>query len=157
MTRSSVLIASAILLSTGSTCRGPEAPSPMVTIDSPSDGATVSVRDLTVSGTFAHVPADETIWVVVWPELAPGQGWPQSPNAAAGQPPVQGGGLWSSPVSLGGPPQSYVVAVYTASPAASATVRQILTTQAATEFFGVSRNELGGIVEHDQVTIVRTD
>ena len=78
-----------------------------------------------VSGTCDESVQDD-IWVFVWPEKAPGRGWPQSDDGAAGRSALKKGGEWSTLCHFGGPPQSYEIAVYTADAKATAFIAEKL-------------------------------
>lgn len=127
-------------------------------INSPADGSSTTATVITAAGTFAPGLNDD-IWLFVWPELSPDRGWPQSPNASAGLPAARNTARleWSSPASLGGPPQAYDLAVYTASRAASNTLRDLLMEGARTgNHLGLTTAELpGGLAEQERIRIRR--
>jgi hypothetical protein len=127
-----------------------------VRITVPADGAVTSAN-FTARGTYTQGLA-ENIWVLVWPAEAPGRGWPQSPNAAAGAPAVKVSATeWSVPVTLGGPPQSYVLRAYTADANASSRLGAILADWVRrNDYPGLIEAELpAGLVEQHRITIRR--
>lgn len=95
-------------------------PSPrkIVLIAQPRNADPISGGGEEVSGTYSD-QINEDIWVIVWPEKAPGRGWPQSNDAAGGAPAQKKDGRWSVYCYFGGPPQNYDIAVYTATRSAS--------------------------------------
>jgi hypothetical protein len=129
---------------------------PIATITDPGDGAVVTAGDIVVLGRYAS-DLNDNIWVLVWPELAPGLGYPQSPDAARGLPSTKDPQrlTWSVPVTLGGPPQTYDIRVYTADTAASNALGAILARQVATSTFaGLRRDELPlELHEQQKITI----
>jgi len=129
-------------------------PRSSVTITNPANNALVAKAAL-ATGTFDSSIAGD-IWVFVWPELAPGKGWPQTPNAADGAPAVlnKQTSIWSTPVGFGGPPQSYEIAVYTASKPASARIGRLLKNWAKRgDYPGMTLNQLDGLVERHRITV----
>ena len=129
-------------------------PASSFAIKSPADKAVVLDQAL-VTGTV-DATVKEDIWVVVWPKLAPGKGWPQSPNAAEGAPAVRDTekNAWSVPVAFGGPAQSYEIAVYTATKAASAQIGKALKQWAkADKYPGLTSAQLGKLTERSRITV----
>jgi hypothetical protein len=131
---------------------------PLLAMTSPGEGSTVSEVNIVARGTFAQ-GLDEAIWLLVWPEQVPDLGYPQSPNAAAGLPANTNTARleWSVPVTLGGPPQAYDLAVYTASDSANRRLKETLMTWARTNnFAGIPFRELPeGLNEEQRIRIVR--
>jgi hypothetical protein len=128
---------------------------PILVIDSPLDGAEVGAS-LMIEG-HARGWFSGEVWVAVWPELAPGLGWPQSPNAFRGEPALlnREKGTWSSPVFLGGPPQTYEIVVYLASESASEAMRQAMRRWAAYGHYpGIAVAKLpDGVVEQQRIRV----
>jgi hypothetical protein len=146
----------AVLVSAAGAAAPQASPRPPVTITKPADNADVESGGL-ASGTFDASIKDD-IWVFIWPGQAPGRGWPQTPNAADGAPAVVNKQKreWNTPVTFGGPPQSYEVAVYTASKAASARISKLLKQWAkANDYPGMTLNQLDGLVEHQRIRVQR--
>ncbi len=115
---------------------------PGIQITEPADKATIEQAMVSVSGTC---PEDllQDIWVIVWPEQALGKCWPQSEQPQIGQPAVKNNGRWSVVCGLGGPNQKYEIAVYTATPNASAFIGKKLREWSSNgEFKGLSVTEL---------------
>ena len=141
----------------------PLAPAIVVRITDPTEGAVVGLTTIQVTGTYAPADFTDDVWLFVFPALAPGRGWHQSGNAPAGLPAerLHAQQHWTVPASLGGPPQSYDLAVFTA-PANSATtaaLRQYLTDWSRTgDFIGLTQSQidaLSGLVERHRVRIRR--
>ena len=127
-------------------------------ISTPANNALVKDNGL-ASGTFESSITDD-IWVFVWPAQAPGKGWPQSPNAADGAPAAldKQRSQWATPVGFGGPPQSYEIAVYTATKATSARIGKLLKKWAKTNNYpGMTLNQLDGLEERHRITVRKAD
>ena len=127
--------------------------SPIV-ITTPANNALVR-GDAVVSGTLDPTITDD-IWVFVLPAQAPTKGWPQSPDAAEGAPAAlnKQRNQWSTPVGFGGPPQSYEIAVYTATKATSARIGKLLKKWAKTNNYpGMTLNQLDGLEERARITV----
>ena len=88
-----------------------------VKITKPKDKVFVGDSE-TVTGTYTEEIKDD-IWVALWPELVPDRCYPQSDDPAAGAPASKRKGKWSVICHFGGPPQSFEIVVYTATPFAS--------------------------------------
>lgn len=132
-----------------------EAQSNLVTISTPRAESTVDEDTVEVSGTYSPKMAED-IWVLVWPEKAPKRFWPQSDEADKGRPATKQEGKWSVQCTLGGPPQRYDIAVYTANQAASAELSQTLKKWAdAGKYPGLTKLPVG-LTEQARVTIRRT-
>jgi hypothetical protein len=135
--------------------RKPTTPTMPAVIRTPSNKGVVS-NSILVSGTSDGSAAGD-IWVLVWPELAPGRGWPQSPDAASGSPAVlkRETGEWSTVASFGGRPQSYDIAVYTASRAASRQLSNLLRLWARRgDYPGMTLNQIPtGLIEQHRITV----
>jgi hypothetical protein len=93
---------------------------PLAEILDPGGGAEFTRGEITVSGRYAE-GLNDSIWILVWPRLAPGLGYPQSPNASQGLPAAKDPLrlTWTVPVTLGGDPQEYDIRVYYADASAS--------------------------------------
>lgn len=97
-------------------------------ITSPADGSPISANasyGVPVTGTYPATTS-ENLWIIVYPEKAPGIGWPQPADPELGTPAVKGVDTWSVPCNFGGPPQKYSLVLYTATPGASSALTQIL-------------------------------
>lgn len=128
-----------------------------VTIEAPLANASVAGPALTVGGRYCAGVKDD-LWVFVWPEQAPGKGWPQSPDADRGLPAAKDPrGTWLVGVNLGGPPQSYDITVHTASLQASRELGRALVAWARDGHYpGISASDLpAGLTERGRVTIRR--
>jgi hypothetical protein len=128
-----------------------------VTLEAPKTGAVVSGSEVTVSGRYTADVKDD-IWVIVWPEKAPGKGWPQTLDAARGVPAAkEPGGQWLVGCTLGGPPQSYEIRVYTATRQASARLAKLLEQWARKKDYpGLLTPDLPpGLTERARITIRR--
>ena len=137
---------------------------PSARITEPRNGATVNAPVVAASGTFMPPGLGDSreIWVLVWPELAGGKAFPQSPNSSRGDAAIldRANHTWSLPISLGGPNQRYRVSVHTADLGASRALRDGLIDAARTAMFpGLFPDQLpqNGFVEHDSVTIVKLE
>jgi hypothetical protein len=123
---------------------------PLLTIDSPRFEATV--EDSTVVQGHLNGPFTGDVWVFVWPTLAPGRGWPQGP--AVIDPDRK---TWRATAFIGGPSQGYEIAVYAASPAASATLRSQLRAWSRTgSYSGLATYDLPvGLVEQERINVTK--
>jgi hypothetical protein len=123
-------------------------------IDTPSDGSVVHDDFVRVTG---HVEPSVSgdLWVVLYPERAPGRGWVQSSDVSRGAPAVRVGDRFRVGAFLGGPPQSYDVVLYSASPEASHVFAGYLQEAAAKDrHVGLSTVDMPkGLVELSRVTI----
>jgi hypothetical protein len=130
-------------------------PAPLLTITSPADNSVV-MDDTLASGTCSPSIAGD-IWVFVWPGRAPGKGWPQSPDADKGAPATRNQEKWSTPISFGGPPQSYEIAVYVATPAASRRLSELLAGWARRNSYpGMTIASLPqGLVENQRIRVTK--
>jgi hypothetical protein len=129
-------------------------PSSPVVITTPADKALVK-PDSVARGTFDSSVTDD-IWVLVCPEKTPTTCWPQSPDAKAGAPAVitKEKREWVTPISLGGPAQSYEIAVYTASKSVSARIGKLLKKWAkSNDYPGLSFGQRVGLVEQHRITV----
>lgn len=133
----------------------PPGPDGTVTITTLKDGDVVKISEK-VSGTYAK-EIQEDIWVLVWPELAPGKGWPQSPDAKKGKPARKKDDKWEVPCYFGGDPQKYGIVVYTATPSASTFISDTLKEWAEdNDFPGLFEDELPeGLVEQHRITVTK--
>jgi hypothetical protein len=135
----------------------PKAPPPAASlvITTPADNSVVA-DDALASGNCNHSVAGD-IWVFVWPERAPGKGWPQSPDADRGAPATRNQEKWSTPISFGGPPQSYEIAVYVATPAASRRLSELLAGWARRNSYpGMTIASLPqGLVENQRIRVTK--
>ncbi len=123
------------------------------TITQPVNGALVG-DSILVSGTYKG-GVQEDIWVIVWPETAPGVGWPQSDNSAEGYPATKNNGAWYVTCWFGDPLQRYDVAVYTATPQASQALATLLIeSYYRGEYLGIFESNLpAGLVERDRIRV----
>lgn len=88
-----------------------------ITIIQPRNNTAVSESE-EIIGTYSDgIKGD--IWIIVWPEKAPGKGWPQSNDAAEGISALKDNGRWLVNCFFGGPPQRYDIAIYTSTHSAS--------------------------------------
>ena len=131
-------------------------PTSPVMITKPANNALVT-NDGLASGTFDSSIKDD-IWVFVCPAKAPDKCWPQSPDASKGAPAVMNRqkSEWSTPVGFGGPPQSYEIAVYTASKSASAQIGKLLQRWATkNDYQGLKLDKLAklALVERHRITV----
>ena len=115
------LIAGVVLAGCKSTPTAPDpgqVPTASATITDPPAGRSIDTAAITVSGVYSPPGQGLTdhIWILVWPDLAPGVGFPQSSNAGIGEPAVKDAvnSRWSVIATFGGPPQGYDITVYTA-------------------------------------------
>jgi hypothetical protein len=131
------------------------AQSGLVTILTPKPGSTVDEDTVEVGGTYSPKVA-ENIWVLVWPAKAPKRFWQQSDEADKGRPATKQDGKWSVQCSLGGPPQQYDIAVYTANRVASAELSQTLKKWAESGRFPGLTKLPEGLTEQARITIRRT-
>lgn len=135
--------------------RNTVAQSGLVTISIPKSGGTVDEDTVEVGGTYSPKIAED-IWVLVWPEKAPKKFWQQSDEADKGRPATKQDGKWSVQCTLGGPPQQYDIAVYTANRAASAELSQTLKKWAeAGRYPGLTKLP-DGLTEQARISIRRT-
>ena len=131
-------------------------------ITAPVDGAGLAQREIVIRGRYSppSLPNDRDIWIVVWPELAGGKGYPQSSNAALGDPALIIGAsqAWSVPVTLGGPPQSYRISAHTSDRTTSSVLRDYLIMWARDGHFpGLLPHEIPtGLEERASITIRKT-
>jgi len=107
-----------------------------------------------VSGSYDPSISDD-IWVIVWPETAPGRGWPQTDDGREGLPCTKRDGRWTVHCFFGGPAQSYRVVVYTATPYASQFIASNLRAWfRKNDFMGISRASLPqGLKEHGEIKV----
>lgn len=107
-----------------------------------------------VSGRYSKEINDD-IWVIVWPELSPGRGWPQTNDAATGLSASKKNGEWSVICNFGGPSQSYDVVAYTAPPSVSEVLSSKLKMWFRNnEYSGISLQELPkGLVEKTKIRL----
>jgi hypothetical protein len=142
----------ASLVGGGGPANGPQAAA-LVSIASPADKSVVKEAAV-VSGSVDRSVGDD-IWVFVWPEQAPGKGWPQSPDASKGAPAFNDrAGKWSTPVGFGGPAQSYDIAVYTAPKKISKWLGAKLKAWAQkNDYPGMTLNDLTGLVERHRIRV----
>jgi hypothetical protein len=133
----------------------------VVQITFPANGAVLTTPDLTIAGTYSPAGLRDDIWVLIWPEFAPGVAYAQSPNAAAGEPATvdRVNQRWSVPAGLGGPAQSYEISVHIASEAASQVLSRDLVNAVAANFFpGILRQALpAGLIEKQRITIRKVE
>jgi hypothetical protein len=125
-----------------------------VMITTPADKALVG-PDAVARGTFDSSVTDD-IWVLICPEKAPTTCWPQSPDAKAGAPAVvdKKKKEWVTPISFGGPAQSYEIAVYTASKNVSARIGKLLKKwEKANKYPGLAFNQRDGLIEQHRITV----
>ena len=130
---------------------------PLAIITEPGAGFASATPNLVVRGSYA-AGTNDNIWVLVFPDQANGLAYPQSPNAAAGLPATKDPTrlTWSVPISLGGPPQTYDIRVFTTDAFASNALSQTLIRWVAQNFFpGLSPAELppSGLFEQHKITI----
>lgn len=136
-----------------------------VEIDEPRPLATVTTPTVTASGRFSPTALTDAveIWVIVWPELAGGKAYPQSPQASLGTAATidQANQRWSTPISLGGPDQTYRVSVHTGDMSASRALRETLIAWATSgNFAGLLRDQLPqppALEERQSITIVKRE
>lgn len=135
----------------------PTPSSEVIKITDPRDGASVS-SPIEVSGTSLEDLEDD-IWVIVWPENAPRRGYPQSDAAEKGLPAFKENGKWFVIGHFGGPPQSYEIAVYTATPSASKFIGDTLKKWVENnDYPGIYVMELPkGLVERDRITVSKSN
>ena len=95
----------------------------------------------------------EDIWVLVWPENAPGVGWPQSDDAMTGKSAYKNNGNWSVYCHFGGPPQEYDIVVYKATAKASKEIEKTLISWAKSNSYPGLRYLPGGLTEMDRITV----
>jgi hypothetical protein len=129
-------------------------PSSPVMITTPADKGLVK-PDALARGTFDSSVTDD-IWVLICPEKTPTTCWPQSPDAKAGAPAVinKQKGEWVTPISFGGPAQSYEIAVYTASKDASTRIGKLLKKWAkANDYPGLAFSQRNGLEEQHRITV----
>jgi hypothetical protein len=124
-----------------------------IVITRPQNGADVE-QGIEVTGTY---PADSNsdIWLFVWPQKAPGLGWPQSEHPETGAPAEKRNGKWFVTAWLGGPPQQYELAVYTATKTASAFIKKRLREENRKQSFnGILERDLpDGLVERNRIRV----
>lgn len=136
-----------------------EEPPASIAITSHRNGDVVNASTITVFGSYAPqtLVDDRQIWVLVWPEQAGGKAYPQSPNAGGGDPATlnRAAQTWSTPVSLGGPPQTYRLSVHTADAEASRFLHDtIITWTRNGDYAGLFPDQLPtGLVEFANITI----
>ncbi len=163
--RSSLTVSLISLLCAAAGCGGdpltnpldPQSPSYVaVAITSPREGELLNVADPDVVGTCPASLAED-IWVFVWPEQAPGMGWPQSAEGLGIKPTNRDGERWWVRVGLGGPPQRYGISAHTATREASAYLRAEMAEWSRTGVFpGLPANGLPtGLVERHRVSVIR--
>jgi hypothetical protein len=128
-----------------------------VTITRPENNSHVK-EEADAEGTCRSSVAGD-VWVFVWPELAPGRGYPQSPNAGKGSPAScnKEEEQWSTPIFFGGPPQSYEIAVYVANAAASKEIATLLVSWAkVNKYPGMPLRSLPkGLVEKQRIQVTK--
>jgi hypothetical protein len=124
-----------------------------VTILQPENGAVITTEGDAL-GTYDS-SITEDIWVFVWPEKAPGKGWPQSDDASQGLSCSKQNGAWSVHCYYGGPAQSYEVAVYTASESASKIIAANLKSWfSMNDYKGILKaNMPNGLQEHMRIKV----
>ncbi len=127
-----------------------------IAVTQPADNDMVA-GECDVSGSYDPSLADD-IWVIVWPEKAPGRGWPQTDDAAQPLPCAKRDGRWTVHCIFGGPPQNYRIAVYTASPAASDFISANLRKwYKKNDYMGISRANLPqGLKEQKSIKVRKT-
>lgn len=125
-----------------------------VKITNPVNGSQVG-NSCRVSGICTDVIDD--IWVIVWPEEAPGVCWPQSSKPEAGSPAVIENGQWMVDCGFGGDTQSYDIAVYTAEPTVSSFLSAKMKEWAANgNFEGLAEENLPrGLREWDRIRVTK--
>ncbi|MHC4309628.1 MAG: class I SAM-dependent methyltransferase [Planctomycetota bacterium] len=94
----------------------------LLTINKPEEGAIVGTQ-MIVSGTYSK-NLSKDIWVIIWPENAPGLGWPQFGDPVKMTSAKKSNGNWSAICNFGGPPQGYEILVYTSHIAGSLLLQQ---------------------------------
>lgn len=126
-----------------------------ILIARPQNGADVE-QGVDVSGTYS-ADSNSDIWLFVWPQNAPGLGWPQSERPESGAPAEKKNGKWFVKAWLGGPPQQYELAVYTATKAASAFLKNRLREDYRKKSFnGISERDLpDGLVEKSRIQVTK--
>ncbi len=134
----------------------PEA-SKNVRIVDPAAGGEVGESKM-VSGEYDDSVQDD-IWVFVWPEKAPGRGYPQSGDAFQGSPAEKNHGEWSVRCYFGGPAQSYDIVVYTADKEASQKIAGLLMKWAKESHYpGIDKARLpNGMTKHHKIRVRKTD
>jgi hypothetical protein len=107
-----------------------------------------------VSGSYDPSISDD-IWVIVWPEKAPGKGWPQTDDGKQGLPCAKRDGKWTVHCFFGGPPQRYRIAVYTATPAASNIIStELRSWYMKNDYMGITRANLPqGLKEQGEIKV----
>lgn len=123
-----------------------EVPQPGGTITEPPNGRTIESASVTASGTYGPAGSTASLWLLVWPDLAPGVGFPQSASASAGEPasknPAATPPTWTTVATFGGPPQGYELVLYSATPEAS----NVLANAVRTGTGGLARVPTPGLI-----------
>jgi hypothetical protein len=124
-----------------------------IVINQPANGDMVA-GESDVSGSYDPSITND-IWVFVWPEKAPSKGWPQSDNSEQGLPCARLDGKWTVHCYFGGPPQSYRIVIYTATPAASSIIASNLRDwHKIKDYKGISRANLPlGLKVQKEITV----
>jgi hypothetical protein len=125
-------------------------------ITNPLNGSNVSDQGL-ISGTYDK-SITEDIWVVIWPENAPGKGWPITDDAFQGLPSKKENGTWTNTnAQYGGPVQGYKIVVYSASPEASTFLSNKLREwNRSGNFAGLWRSQFpAGLVASDSIRVTK--
>jgi len=140
-----------------STETGNENAQKLVTITNPENSSVVG-DDVTLLGRYSeNILAD--IWVIIWPEMTLGVGWPQHGKPLLGTPVNKNNGHWSVNAHFGDPPQNFEIAVYTSTGTASSFLQQQYK-QAFNQdkvYSGILLTELpDGLIEQDRI-IVKKD
>ncbi|NOQ27784.1 MAG: hypothetical protein GQ564_20670 [Bacteroidales bacterium] len=108
---------------------------------------------IVVKGNYKKI--DEDLWLIIWPEKGGNKGWPQSDDALNGRPVNKSNGRWSVSCCLGGPPQSYDIALYSASKKASEVLGTTMKDWVkSNDYPGLYINNLPkGLKELDRITV----
>lgn len=128
------------------------AQSGVVRISDPKPGAVVREDAVDVSGTYSPKMAED-IWVLVWPAKAPRKFWPQSNDGTKGEAATKQDGKWTVQCALGGPPQKYEIAVYTANHAASKVLSDTLKSWTERDRYPGLTRLPEGLTEQARITI----
>jgi hypothetical protein len=122
------------------------------TITSPLNSSVVAKKAI-ASGECSPSAAGD-ISVFVWPERSPGWGYPQSPNS---YPASCKNEQWKTPIFFQGEPQPFEIAVYVATAAASAVIKDFLRKGARSNNYpGMHRDLLpDGLVEPQRVRVTK--
>ena len=125
-----------------------------VSITNPHNNSIVS-DDVILLGRYSPTMNDD-IWVIVWPEKTLGVGWPQYGDPRMGSSVDKNQGHWSVNAHFGDPPQSFDIAVYTASSSASLYLQQQFKegTNDGQVYQGIGKADLPeGLIEQDRVKV----